>query len=486
MIMKRDGDHFFTVKWWRRFHAAAQFILLITLLAGLHWLVMRHYVRWDQTADKRYSLTPESQAYLRQLRQPVQVIITIPKNSPHTTVQRAYKDVSRLLKSYQYAVRDLDVPFQVEHVDVINQRKRAEELAAQFDIQHENSLLIVYGEKFKKILASDLYDSKLTVFKGEEVLTLALLELSNVEQPCVYFLTGHGEMSPDSTDPVRGLSQFKTFLAQRNFELRSWDLARDGALPEGRSVVVSAGSQVAYLSGEVALLRQYMAKNGRILVFLRPLRFHGLDLLLSDWGLLCDDRVIVDASKDRVASGDLIVRRFVSHKTTKVLLDAELTLLFGLSRPVRVDIGAGVDNQLTTTQILYSSENSWAKPSGFSDPSFDIAADIRGPVSLGAVAERTAVSPAGVRAVCGKLAVFGNADFVANNRFNVLGNSLFLNTLTQWLVDSDAVVHIPSRAAQGYQLILTRAAIFAFCFKLLLIPCVVATIGVCVWIRRRR
>ena len=96
-------DSFRTVRWFRTFHLVLQAVLFLTLFAGLNYLALHHPSRFDLTRHHRYSLSPETLAYLRNLNQPVHVVITLPDDADNPAVAAALPDVSGLLREYAYA-----------------------------------------------------------------------------------------------------------------------------------------------------------------------------------------------------------------------------------------------------------------------------------------------------------------------------------------------------------------------------------------------
>jgi ABC-type uncharacterized transport system involved in gliding motility auxiliary subunit len=97
---------------------------------------------------------------------------------------------------------------------------------------------------------------------------------------------------------------------------------------------------------------------------------------------------------------------------------------------------------------------------------------------------KPAALPLSVRG--GRLAVFGTADLVTNNRIINLGNlSLFLNTVN-WTVDRDTQLNIPARPIERFQLSLSQEEIGHLRLGLfLVVPLLVALLGFIVYLTRR-
>ena len=55
---------------------------------------------------------------------------------------------------------------------------------------------------------------------------------------------------------------------------------------------------------------------------------HGLDDLLFEWGILADDAIAVETSRNsQIEGGDLLIRRFAPHPITNELLRLNMTLV---------------------------------------------------------------------------------------------------------------------------------------------------------------
>ena len=156
------------------------------------------------------------------------------------------------------------------------------------------------GDRKKLVNWAALYeqndDGEITGFNGEQLFTSAIVEVSQNKRPKIYFLAGHGEMSLDEIDPNRGLSRLKQFLLERNFDLQGIDLTTVETIPEDADLVVIAGPQAPFRPIEVERLRNYLDDQGKLIVFLQPYVPHGLDDLFYEWGILADDRIVVDQS----------------------------------------------------------------------------------------------------------------------------------------------------------------------------------------------
>jgi ABC-type uncharacterized transport system involved in gliding motility auxiliary subunit len=470
---------------------AAQILLALSAMVALNILAAKVFKRVDLTEGGLYTLAPETLAYLRELRQPVEIIVTIPENAEEP---RVHRDLKKLLREYTYAGRrDGGEPMiKVEFVDIYQQRRRASEIANRFGLSQENVILVASGERTREIPLADLYrvvDGKISAFRGEQAFTSAIVEISTRRVRTVYFLVGHGEMRIDDADPLRGLTQLEAHLRQRNIAVGTLDLARTTVIPDNADLIIVPSPQAAITPEAQELLRRYMRdNNGRMIVLIDPGRPTGLDDLFFDWGVLAEDMAVFDPGPDfRSASGDLLIRRMAEHPITHVLIEYQITLLMGQPRPVRIDIGALSDERLRVTQLIGTSEQSWADRDYRTErnPTFNPTRDLPGPIAIATVSERLGGAELGLNIPGGRLVVIGNSDFIANNRFDRFGNRTLMLNAINWSLDQTNLLNIPPRPFTSHQVILSQDNLTRLLFYFAILPLSVGLMGVVVFIMRR-
>jgi ABC-type uncharacterized transport system involved in gliding motility auxiliary subunit len=329
-------------------------------------------------------------------------------------------------------------------------------------------------------------------FRGEQIFTSAILDVSSPQGNTIYFMKGHGERDITSVDPIVGLSQLTQELRQRNFEVETLDLTvPNSSIPEDANLIVLAGPKQPLMAREVNILKDYLNENaGRLIILIDPVINNNLGDLFFQWGILAEDMVVLDSGPDYMMSGgDLLLRRFdPAHPITESFAKNSLSVLIGLSRPIRADMGAPLDDRLTVKPIVGGSETSWGerfyrdeKQIGYNDK-----VDLPGPVSVVVVSERSISSDLGIDIPGGRLVVFGTSDLITNSRLTVLGNfTLFLNTLN-WALDRNNLLSIAPRPINKLHITLSQEEMTKLRLAILLIlPGCSALFGTFVyWLRR--
>ncbi len=492
-----DNSRFNEFRHTRRFRAinrAAQILLGLSLIIALNFLASKHFHRIDLTQTGSYTLAPETRAYIRELQEPVKIIVTIPNNPEIPESVQVHRHLQKLLREYEAAgMKDGRRLVEIEFVDIYRQRSRAQELANLYKLTQENVIIVARGDRTQEIRAGQLYERRgqeIVGFRGEKAIPSAIVDVTAGAADKVYFVVGHGEMRLDDVDPLRGLSQLESFLRERNYLLATLDLAVEPAVPSDADLVIIPSPQASFLAEEVEKLRRYMTeRNGRMIVLLDPGRRHGLEDLFFDWGILTDDMAVMEMGADyRSQSGDLIIRRFAEHPITNLLIEYQITALFGQPRPVRTDPAALANERIRVEQLLGTSEQSWAERDyRTQDPIvFDQGRDLRGPVSIAAISTRSVGSDLGINIPGGRLAVFGNSDFISNNLLRAFGNrTLFFNTMN-WALSRNSMLNIPTRPLESYQIVMSEKDLNRILIHFSIMPIAIALFGTFIFIIRRR
>ncbi len=480
----------------RRFHVAnriVQIILGLCLVASLNYLAAKYFTRIDLTQSGTYTLSPESKAHIRALEEPVSIIVTIPNDPEVAELKQIHQHLRKLLREYEAeGMKEGKAYINIEFLDIYQQRKRAQDLRNKYKLTQENIILIAMGERTREIRQAELYevaDNQITGFRGEKVITSAIIDVSAKDEDKIYFLVGHGEMRLEDVDPLRGLSQLEAFLRERNYILATLDLAVEENVPLDADLIVVPSPQAGLLSEEVEKLRRYMSeRNGRMMVLIDPGRRHGMEELFYDWGILADDMVVEDIGPDfRAQGGDLIIRRFAAHPITKLLVDYQVTALFGRPRPMRTDPGSLKDPRLKVTQIIGTSDQSWAESDyRTEDPiKFDEERDLKGPIPIASVSTRTAGTGLGINIPGGRFVAFGNSDFITNNRLRAFGNrTLFFNSMN-WALAKNSMLNIATRPLESYQVVMSKRDLNRTLIYYAILPSATALLGLLIYLIRR-
>jgi ABC-type uncharacterized transport system involved in gliding motility auxiliary subunit len=483
-------------RWFKTGHSLFQFLLVCTFFVGLNSLSLTHFKRYDITDDHRYALSPETISYIEGLQEPIRIIVTQSTDESSSGMGSYYSDIKNLVKEYEYEAQQAGTgPIQSEYINIFQQRRLAQELVEEFGISQPNLIIFASENKHRIITPNEVYkmeEMEKTAFKGEQIFTSALLDVSSPKGNSIYFLKGHGELDINSVDPLLGLSQLTEELKQRNFAIDTLDLTNpDGKIPDDADLLVLAGPKQPLLAREINVLKDYLNEHaGRLIILIDPGVNNNLGDLFYQWGILAEDMIVLDNGSDFMMNGgDLLLRRFdPDHPITESIANNSQSIVVGLSRPIRADIGAPLDDRLSVKPIVGGSETSWGERF-YRDQNqigYDENVDQKGPVSVVVVSERSISSDLGIDIPGGRLVVYGTSNLITNSRLNILGNfTLILNTLN-WALDRNNLLSIAPKPVDKLHLTLSQEEMQKLRLALwFLLPGCSALLGTFVyWLRR--
>ncbi len=496
------------------FNRLAQIFLTLTLFLSLNYLAAIHFERIDLTSDSRYSLTPETRGYLRELDETVMVYGLIPRNE--VTFERGFADLEGLLREYTYASRiDGEAKVRYELVDYYTQHARVQDLFQQFGIdpparlenfqalpaalvvgQHGHRLLLV-GDMYNLVPNAETRKLEATSFRGEEALTLAMIDVSGSKRYRVYFINNHQESQLRST-ATNGLSILHDYLEKGFYEVEELDLLTTPAIPSDADMVVLPGPRSNLREYEVQKLRRYLnQENGRLMVFMGPWRSleteradGPLRELLREWGLQVDDMLVFDFEEDAIFEDrESIISEFAPHPATQFMAEHGLRTHSSFFRPVQRVSGQALDSRVSVTTLMRSSRNSYAELSyRQTSPdqriNFDEGVDLQGPVSLAALSERNAGT---LRLPGGRLMVFGTPGLIENYFFRVnAGNQILVSKSFAWMLDREEALNLEPREPLRFSLSMTPDELQSAGVRMLALPAAGALFGLFVFMLRRR
>jgi len=493
----------------RRGSAAAAIALGVAAFLLINWLGYRHWARGDWTKARIYSISETTRKVVSGLKAPVRITAVM------TSRARLFQPVSELLNRY----RALSPKIEVEIVDPERNPARAEALVREFGIR-QNTVIFRSGDKKKYVEEDKLADfdfagagmgggaPEIKAFKGEQAFTSAILEVTENKQAKVYFTSGHGESTLDSSERGRGFSEAKQLLERDNLTVAPWDSLGKGEVPADASVVVVAGPRTAFLEPETAALEKYLAGGGRALVLIDPVlpgpgappADLGLGGLLSTYGLKTVNDIVIDPANavPLVGPETVIANHFGTHPVVRPLSEQNIPVLFPIARSLSKEEASAAKTPATTsaTMLVETTPDGWGE-TGLTelDAVAKDAKDVPGPVTIA-----MAVGPADEKRderrgekkdekkaeKTPRLVVVGNSRFAANGSLGNAGNAnLFLNAI-HWLAGEEKLVGIAAKTPEQASLSLTRSQVNRIgIFAVAGMPILAVILGVWVWYRRR-
>ncbi|MFA5112371.1 MAG: GldG family protein, partial [Desulfobaccales bacterium] len=448
-------------------------LLVLGILILVSLLATWRPLRWDTTKGETQSLSPVTQALLKQVTKPLTLTVFLPEGAGE---RQTAKEIVQL---YTYNHPEVSYRFVDPERDPLQ--------AQQAGYRYAGNVLLDYQGRRQMADQPD-----------ENAITNALRKVLNLERKKVYCLTGHGERSLDDAK-TGGLSIAKKALENEGYEVANLNLLTQGTVPKDAAVLIVASPKKPLLVTEVQGLKAYLERDGRLLVMLEAFEDGGLKDFLADYGVVLDNGIILDVNQVSQALGLSAVMPIVSqYGPSKITRDFQnLVTIYPMARPLWLKKDRPELTLLPLATTMSTSYEKLGKEWVKADKAaFDAATDKKGPFTLAVQVEISLPPAKAPQAAKGQAAppppaaaktymvVYGAADFAANGFFNLFGNGdLFLNT-TNFLAQAQEQITV--RAAGKAQLLtLKTGQIWAlFLTSLIWAPLVMLVAGI--WAYRRR
>ena len=471
---------------------------LIGILVAAAYFSVRFPVRIDMTEARLFSLSPATAAMLQRLEKPVHIVFF------HDRMMRETVEI------YEQMAKQTDkvtVEFYDPMLNPAQARMRGVEFAGTAIMESEGRKLTVNGPT-------------------ETDIANGILRISQGVQQAVCFLDGHGEPDPFSLESHdhtegdaghshglgaklvmherHGMAKARHGLESMNYVVEKVSLVQGKNDLSRCAVLVVAGPKTALLPSEVKAVDRFLADGGNALFMLDPFIRSGVEPLLMEFGILLDDDIVIDEASHFWA--DISAPAVTDYNRHEITRDLALTFYPGarsLSPTAERVPGTSV------RPVVNSSKKSF----GGTDrnrASFDPAKNKAGPLTLMVTANRRPEFVASTQAVVRKLrgtedgqaasanesadapkirsriAVIGDSDFATNSFFHILGNgTLFLNTVS-YLAAQENLIGLEPRTYDQPHVNLTNTQMKGtFFLSIILIPALMAVIGIAVWWRQR-
>jgi len=436
-------------------------IAVAAILVVANYFGSQYHKSFDLTADQLYTLSPQTQKIVRNLKEDVNIV---------RFAKTPDQQLDDLLKEYR------DVSHRIKFEEVDPDQKPA--LARQYGATQMGEVDIASGSRTQHI--EPPADGGFT----EQAITSAILKVTSNQVKTVCFVTGHGEKSISDTGP-HGYSEADAGLKRENYETKTINLVQSNGVPDDCSAVVVAGPTQAYFPQETSMLTKYLDDGGKELIELDPVtspqqQESNLSSLLQSWNIKLGDNVVIDASgMGRLFGAGPEIPLVVDYGNSPITKTLQRTMtFFPLARTVSI-----ADPSKTVPQaveLLKTSPRSFTTPKLAREVSYDPKTDSMGPLSLGVAASKKVADKTA------RLVAIGNSSFASNEAFGQSSNGdLFLNSV-DWLTADQNLISIRPKSPTNRTVNLTesgqKALSWADIFGL---PGVVLLVGIAIWWKRR-
>jgi hypothetical protein len=469
------------------FHVILSSIALLAVFSMLNYLAHRHNHRIYLSNPALQKLSPLTVRTLSELTNTVKIVCFFDRREP------LFGPVSALLKEFEALTDKIELEF----VDY-RMPGRAEAVRARYRLAAEGEagrVIFDAGGRVRTVLSTELSEYAMnddqqirrTGFRGEQLFTSAILNVTQNAPVTAYFLQGHGEHNLSTDD--QGYNRFGTMLEHNNIKVKLLGpLLGTNAVPADCGLLVIGGPTRKFEAEELVNIERYLARGGRLLALLSihsrvtPV---GIEALLYRWNIEAGFDYVQDLGQGQSGDANIILTgNYGSHAIVRALLRSRIKFV----APRSVSIRPTQQNRPDApklTELLFTSDKG----------QLAVAVDTRGTAELrrtGAIplavaGERGGIQGVGADTGSSRVVVVGESLFVSNALIVDAGNSDFANQIINWLVSRDALLsEIGPSPLSEYQILLTEEQMTRVRWLFIgVIPGSVMVLGFFVWLRRR-
>jgi len=448
-------------------NTALLIVLALAIAVLANYVAGRHHKRFDLTRTQANTLSPQTTKILQRLKQAVTVTAFYSQAGAGD-----YQQMQDLLREYQYASPRV----KAKMIDP----ELSPGLARQYGIASYPATLVEAGGQKEQLS-----------FGGEQEITRAILKLTRPNKKKIYFVQGHGEHDPDSTEPD-GYSTARGALVGLNYAVEKLVLPGQSKAPKDCDVLVIAGPRGPFDPREVAAVQQYLDRGGKALIMVDP-DGQGVSLaeILEPWGVKPLPDIVVEPNLNFFGDARAVtVVDFAYHDITQPFIHGRaLIAVFVLARAFDLEQKPGLNVQ----DLIRTSGDSWLE-TNFKGTISRGRSERRGPLTIAAtVGAPTASQRRGASDVAAEppkrsagLVVYGDSDFVSNAVIsNGINRDLLVNSVS-WLAEAGELISIQPKQREATPVVLTdfqKRTVFVL--VLIAMPLAPLVVGAVVWGRRR-
>lgn len=482
----------------RLFSASRRALLLSTVgvlgvLIALAWISALYPKRFDLTATQEYSLSPETAAMLKTITRPVHVVFF------H---DRGMRETVELYELFAAQNDKITVEFFDPMLNPAQAKLRGVQFAGTALLESEGRKLTVNGPT-------------------ETDIANGILRVTQTKQQLACFLDGHGEPDPfslESHDHMEGdtghshgletkvvqherhgMAKARGALEALNYLVEKVSLMQGGTDLSRCAVLIMAGPQSALLGAEVKAIDAYLDNGGNALFMIDPFVQTGLEGVIAKFGIQLEDDMVIDPASHFWADPSTpAVTDYNRHEITSKLPLSFFPGARSLSPTASPVPGVSV------RPLVNSSKKSFAN-SDRAIVEFVEGKTRKGPLTIMATSRINPQAVESAEAVMQRLrgeqveeakpvvarkeariVIVGDSDFATNSFYHILGNgTLFMNAVN-FLAARDNLIGLKPRTYDLPLVSMTNTQMKGtFVLSIILIPLLMAALGLAVWWRRR-
>lgn len=443
-------------------YATTYILVVLAAVVICNVLADRYNKSYDATANKRYSLSPQTTKIVKGLKQPATIT--------YYNQSTRFREGKDLLDEYANLSPKV-------HIDYVDPDKNPE-AAREAGIRELGTAVVQVG--MKKDAAKSM---------TEEGVTGAFIRDLKSGARTICFVSGSGERRLDDSKR-EGFSHFQDLLGKDDYETRSIDLLQKAEVPQDCTALVVAGPTRNYEQPEVDAIKTYVEDGGRAFFMLDPPLKLGrseiadndaLTSLLQSWGVTLQKDLILDLNPiGQLAGVGPQVALVTTYGSQPIVNDMKgVATGFPLSRSMEIK-----NTDKTSIEKLFDSSETSLATANLSSAAVNVndPKNKKGPMTLAAAGTYNT----GKENSQGRFVVVGSSSWIDNSFIDFNGNNdLALNTIN-WLSSDEDLISIRPKPEDDRRITMTRAQLsWVRATSQFLLPIIVVIAGVGVWWKRR-
>lgn len=436
-----------------RVHTVTVLLLTLGIVIVLNYLGTQYHKRRDFTRFEFYSLSPQTEKALKQLRHDLRATYFYKDNAADDYAVDLLQEYDQLSPRFVLNLVDLD---------------KRPALAKRMDVNDYETLVLQYKDRFAKLVSPE-----------EKEITNAMVRLYKGRKKKIYFTAGHGERSFSDYDRS-GYSEMTEAIRGLNTEIMILNTVSVEAVPADCDLLVINGTTRQWTPREISLVRNYLGEKGRLFLNLDEDPQNLAASLLEKWDVALRHETVVDPTSSIFGAGPgiTVLPGYPFHKITK---NFRLMTAFEMPKGIQAD-SMQTDHDYEVSPLLMSGPQSWGEADSVDEnTNYNPEKDLAGPLIIGSAIRSTDKNQKE------RIVLVGDADYASNAYSRFAGNrDLYLNILA-WLLEEEDLISIRTKEFSYQRIDATgRQAGFYFVTAVLFIPFSLLAAGIIVWFRRRK
>ena len=474
-------------KWTIGFNVVLAVIVVLALAVMMNYLSGRYFKRFYLSSNTRIELSPRTVNLLNSITNKVQITLYYDRDEP------LFSDVSELLKEYHSTNPKLIITA----VDYLRDPGAGLELRTKYNLgnsTNKNWVIFDCDDRVQKVEGNMLaqytleqvpnetareFRKKPVAFNGEMMFTTALLGVINPKPLHAFFLQGHGEHLPDTSE--MGFGKFLSVL-QRNFvQVERLELLGTNTVPLNCNLLIIAGPRDPIPQLELDRIEQYLNEGGRLFAMFNVAatnRETGLEKILAKWGVQVGDSTVMD-TEYTTKGNDVIAFDFTRHPAVNPLTGSRLQMI--LPRPIsKIESNTpAADDDGQVQEIAHSGPKSFLRNGDASQKPQSY--------SLMVAVERAPTKTITERGIT-RILVIGDSLFLSNLQIESGANRDFANYAGNWLLERNTLAQgLGPRSVTEFRLLIPAMQMRNLQWILLAaVPGGILLLGGVVWVSRRK